>query len=115
MLTPGEGRHGTGFVPIEKQKQETEMNGPQDQQLVKFMMASAFILVLVILVIVFSHEREKPHSPEEFVATAFNQMFPAREWKPGMGPQPFVYHPAGLNRLVWQPLPVQYSQPQSGG
>ena len=92
------------------------MNVTQNQQLVKFMIASVFILVLVILVVVFSHEKEKPHNPEEFAATAFNRMFSVQEWQPGMGvKQPIVYHPAGLNRLTWQPLPAQGLNLQSGG
>jgi hypothetical protein len=64
-----------------------------------------FVVVLVVLVAVFNHEKKKPNSPQDLVAAAFNQTLSVQEWKPGMGNQPFVYHPAGVNRLTWRSLP----------
>ena len=64
-----------------------------------------FACVLLILLIVFTHDMEKPKSPQAAVAAGFNQMFSAGEWKPGTGPKPLLYHPAGFDRLIWKPLP----------
>jgi len=64
-----------------------------------------FVVVLVVLVAVFNHEKKKPNSPQNLVAAAFNQTLSVPEWKPGMGSQPFVYHPADFNQPVWRPLP----------
>jgi hypothetical protein len=64
-----------------------------------------FACVMLILLIVFTHDMEKPKSPQAAVAAGFNQMFSAGEWKPGMGPKPLLYHPAGFDRLIWKPLP----------
>ncbi len=64
-----------------------------------------FVCILLVLFIVFNHDREKPRSPQEAVAAAFSQMFPINEWQPGMGKQPLMYHPAGFNSLTWKPLP----------
>lgn len=75
------------------------------------MVGAVFLCVLLIVVIVMLHEREKPESPQAVAAAAFNQLFSAKEWKPGMGPQPFMYHPAGFNRPVWQPLPQRSGLP----
>lgn len=65
------------------------------------------LCVIVILVIVSIHGREKPESPQALAAAAFGQIFPIKEWKPGMGKKPFVFHPAGAQGLVWQPLPLR--------
>ena len=66
-----------------------------------------FLCVLLVLIIVSIHDREKPESPQALAAAAINQIFPVKEWKPGMGKKPFMYHPAGFNRLVWRPLPLR--------
>ena len=75
------------------------------------MVGAVFLSVLLIIVIVMLHDREKPESPQAVAAAAFNQMFPVKEWKPGMGPQPFMYHPAGINQPIWQPLPQRNALP----
>ena len=75
-----------------------------------FLVGSVFFCVLLVLVIVFSHNREKPESPQALVAAAFNQVFPIQEWKPGMGKQPFMYHPVGFKGMVWRPLPLRPRQ-----
>ena len=61
--------------------------------------------VVLVLTIVFTHDLEKPKSPQAAVAAGFNQMFSTKEWKPGMGQKPLMYHPAGFDRLIWKPLP----------
>ncbi len=70
-----------------------------------------FVVLLIILTIVFSHERTKPKSPQHLVAAAFNQTLSVQEWKPGMGTQPFVYHPAGFNPVVQEWKPGMGTQP----
>jgi hypothetical protein len=62
-----------------------------------------FVGLCVFLVVVLLHEREKPQSPQALVASAFTQIFPAKEWKPGMGKTPLVYHPAAATRPITQP------------
>ncbi|MBF0226385.1 MAG: hypothetical protein HQK76_13100 [Desulfobacterales bacterium] len=73
-----------------------------------------FIFVLGILVVTYNHSKEKPDSPQAVVAAAFNQLFSAKEWQPGMGTKPLIYHPAGFtnrnniypqDNLVWKTLP----------
>jgi hypothetical protein len=76
-----------------------------------FLVGAVFLCVLLVLITVLHHDRQKPTSPQALVAAAFNQLFPVKEWKPGMGKKPFVYHPAGFDRLVWQPLPSRSTQP----
>jgi hypothetical protein len=71
------------------------------------MVGVVFLCVLLVLIIVSIHEKEKPESPQALVAAAINQIFPLKEWKPGMGKKPFMYHPAGFNALVWRPLPLR--------
>ncbi|NVM57906.1 MAG: hypothetical protein HWN51_07290, partial [Desulfobacterales bacterium] len=58
-----------------------------------------FLCVLLVLIAVFNHDKEKPQSPQALVAAAFGDTFRVKEWKPGMGPKPFMYHPAGFNSL----------------
>ncbi len=64
-----------------------------------------FVCILLVLVIVFNHDKEKPRSPQEAVAAAFSQIFSPNEWQPGMGQKPLMYHPAGFQSLTWKPLP----------
>jgi hypothetical protein len=71
------------------------------------MVGVVFLCVLLVLIIVSIHDREKPESPQALVAKAINQIVPLNEWKPGMGKKPFMYHPAGFNALVWRPLPLR--------
>ena len=76
-----------------------------------FLIGLVVLCVLLVLMIVFKHEEEKPKSPQALAAAAINQIFNVQEWKPGMGTQPFMYHPAGLDRPVWKPLPVRTANP----
>ncbi len=73
-----------------------------------------FVCLIVILVMVYSHDKEKPQSPHALVAAGFNQMFPIQEWSPGMGKKPFVYHQAAAIRREWKPLPPRAGM-KSGG
>jgi len=67
--------------------------------------AVVFLGVLGILIGIYTQEKAKPDSPHALVAAAFNQMNIAQEWRPGMGPQPLVYHPAAFSLGVkeWRP------------
>ena len=75
-----------------------------------FLVGSVFVCVLIVLIIVFKHDKEKPKSPQALVAAGFNQMFPVKEWKAGMGEKPFMYHPVGFKGMVWKPLPLRPRQ-----
>ncbi len=98
------------------------------ERTVWFLIGSVVLCVLIVLLIVYKHETEKPRSPQALAAAAFSQFLgvkewqpgmgkqpfmyhPAalrvKEWKPGMGQQPFMYHPAGFNRPEWRPLPAR--------
>ena len=76
-------------------------------QTVWVLVGAVFLSVLLVLITVFNHDKEKPKSPQALVAAAFSNVntFNVKEWKPGMGSRPFMYHPAGFNSLVWRPLP----------
>jgi len=74
------------------------------------LVGAVFACVILVLVIVFNHDMEKPKSPQAAVAAAFSQMFSVNEWKPGMGQTPLMYHPAGFDRLIWKPLPQRQGQ-----
>ena len=85
-----------------------------------FLVGGVIFCVLLVLVLVFYHEKNKPDSPQALVAAGFNQLFNVKEWKPGMGKKPFMYHPAGFENPVWRPLPMRtstpvYNQPTTGG
>lgn len=71
--------------------------------LIGAVMAVVFLMVFVVL----SKAKQKPQSPQAMVAAALNSFFTTQEWQPGMGPQPFLYHPAAQNQPAWQPLPGQ--------
>ena len=66
------------------------------------------LVIFVILLGVIDHAIQKPTSPQALVAAAFNlPPLTAQEWKPGMGPQPLIYHPAGFQEPPlnnWSPL-----------
>ena len=83
------------------------MKGLRETRTLWFLVGTVALCVFLILLVVFNHEREKPKSPQALVAAAFHtpNVFSAQEWQPGMGPQPFMYHPAGFKSVVWRPLP----------
>ncbi|MBF0241706.1 MAG: hypothetical protein HQK64_04420 [Desulfamplus sp.] len=66
---------------------------------------TVFLCLVIVLMIVYNREKEKPDSPQAYVAAQFSQLFNIQEWQPGMGTQPLLYHPAALNSPVWMPLP----------
>jgi len=72
------------------------------------MILSVVVMAVVSIMVTFVVEKakQKPQSPQAMVAAAI------REWKPGMGPQPFMYHPAAQTSPSWRPLP-QTAGPQS--
>ena len=71
--------------------------GDKNQARLPLVMIWAVVLVVFgVTMAVLNHARQKPVSPQELVVAAFNQVIAPNEWKPGMGPQPFVYHPAGF-------------------
>ncbi len=78
------------------------------------LIAAVFITLIVILVMVYSHDKEKPKSPHALVAAGFNQLFPVQEWAPGMGKQPLVYHPAAAVGHEWKQLPPRVSLQSAG-
>jgi hypothetical protein len=82
-----------------------EEKGLSSDRTIWFLVGAVFLCVILVLIAVFNHDREKPKSPQALAAAAFNQALTVKEWKPGMGPKPFMYHPAGLNSMAWRPLP----------
>ncbi|MFH1489209.1 MAG: hypothetical protein ABII06_09910, partial [Pseudomonadota bacterium] len=78
-----------------------------------FLVGLVVLCVLLVLVVVFRHDEEKPKSPQALAAAAFSRMFSVQEWKQGTGKQPFMYHPAGFQRPVWKPLPMRGADPRS--
>ncbi|MBF0376898.1 MAG: hypothetical protein HQK72_05400 [Desulfamplus sp.] len=90
-----------------KNKPEQEMGEPSMWAII----GTVFLCVVIILMIVYNREKEKPDSPQAYVAAKFSQLFNIQEWKPGMGTQPLLYHPAAFNApvqnnsTVWKPLP----------
>ena len=87
-----------------------EIKGLGGDRTIWFLVGAVSLCVLLVLVVVFNHDRAKPRSPQGLVAAAFNtvNMFSVKEWRPGMGPKPFMYHPAGVNSLAWRPLPTRH-------
>ncbi|MBF0451855.1 MAG: hypothetical protein HQK75_14215 [Candidatus Magnetomorum sp.] len=87
---------------------------PENDYQAWLLLALVFIIVAGIVLTVFSHDKIKPQSPQELVATAFNQILTTKEWKPGMGQQPLMYHPAAYQPPVWHPLPPKQVDTQAG-
>lgn len=72
-----------------------------------FLIGCVFCCVLLVLLAVFSHEKNKAQSPQALLAAVFGNGAPVvQEWQPGMGPKPFMYHPAAARGLVWRPLSI---------
>ena len=85
-----------------------------------FLIGCVFCCVLLVLLAVFSHEKNKAQSPQALLAAVFGNSAPVvQEWQPGMGPKPLMYHPAAASGLVWKPLnisPVQRAaRPSNAG
>ena len=96
---------------------EPEYEGEMGERAMWATIGVVFLCVLVVLIIVYNREKEKPNSPQAYVAAKFSQLFNVRDWQSGMGQQPLLYHPAAVsNSPVWMPLPgrsVVY--PQNSG
>ena len=76
-----------------------------------FLIGCVFCCLLLVLLAVFSHEKNKAQSPQALLAAVFGNGAPVfQEWQPGMGPQPLMYHPAAANDLVWKPLNIYPAQ-----
>lgn len=88
--------------------QETENPAPAAKDSTVWIFVGVVSLVIFGLLLgVMDHAIKKPTSPQALVAAAFNlPPLTAKEWKPGMGPQPLIYHPAGFQATVntWNPL-----------
>ena len=81
-------------------------------QTVWFLVFIVFVSIMISVYVVFTHDKVKPNSPQSLVATAFNQLLSIQEWKPGLGPKPFLYHPAAFEEPVWMPLPKGLFNPE---
>jgi len=70
---------------------------------------AVFVAVFLVVAFVLTNAKAKPQSPQAMVAAALSGLLSnpnlGREWQPGMGPKPFLYHPAALTQPAWQPLP----------
>ena len=76
---------------------------------------SVFLIVMLVVLFVLNNSTKKPQSPQALVAAAVQSWFaPPQEWKPGMGPQPLIYHPAA-QQLMWKPLPEAFAGEKNGG
>lgn len=112
----------------------TEQHTPLSDRAIWIVIAVVFLSVLTILLALYNHEKQKPDSPHALAAAAFNQLFAIKEWQPGLGPKPLLYHPAAqvhqqplqqlhpmqnqnpayaprADGLIWRPLP----RPSQGG
>ena len=87
---------------------EAEKSAQVSQDRLVWMIVGIVSLVIFgILFGVLDHAIDKPTSPQALVAAAFNlPSLTVQEWKPGMGPQPLIYHPAAFHAPVntWTPL-----------
>lgn len=81
---------------------------PLRDRTISILIGIVLLCVMGILAVVYSHDEEKPDSPHALVAAGMNQALSTlgiQEWKPGMGKQPLLYHPAAADVMVWHPLP----------
>ncbi|MEI6126267.1 MAG: hypothetical protein WCQ99_06890 [Pseudomonadota bacterium] len=93
---------------------DNEDKQPLNDSAAWILLGCVFLVVVTIILAVFNHEKQKPDSPQAVAAAAFNRIIATQEWKPGMGPQPLIYHPAAATQPVWQPLPPRSGQMQQG-
>ncbi|SLM32736.1 Magnetosome protein MamI with additionnal 2 TM helixes [Desulfamplus magnetovallimortis] len=70
-----------------------------------FIIGIVFLCLSIVLAVVYNRDKAKPDSPHAMVAAGLTRIFQIQEWKPGMGKQPLVYHPAAATTPVWRPLP----------
>nr|AFZ77024.1 magnetosome protein MamI-3 [delta proteobacterium ML-1] len=71
-------------------------------RMVVFLTIVVMTLVVLMVTLVVKNALKKPPSPQAMIAAAI------KEWAPGQGPQPFMYHPAAQTQPQPQPgNPVQ--------
>lgn len=89
---------------------DDENRKPGNDWPVWWVIVLVFFVVFGVVLAVLNHASEKPGSPQSLVAAAFNRPITAKEWRPGMGPEPLIYHPAAFKTVAapgkWQPLYV---------
>ena len=84
-----------------------DVEGVRKDRAVWFLVGCVFCCVSLVLLAVFSHEKQKAQSPQALLAAVLGTgPLGVQEWQPGMGPKPFMYHPAAANGPAWQPLYV---------
>ena len=83
-----------------------DWEGGGKDRAVWFLVGCVFCCVILVVLAVFFHGKNKAQSPQALVAAALSAWTGVQEWKPGMGPQPFMYHPAASNGPMWQPLMI---------
>jgi hypothetical protein len=84
-----------------------EMEGVRQDRAIWFLIGCVFCCVLLVLLTVFFHDKNKAQSPQALLAAVLGTgPSGVPEWQPGMGPQPLMYHPAASQGLSWQPLLV---------
>ena len=57
----------------------TAARNPLSDRTIWLLVGMVFVCVLLVLIIVFHHDREKPKSPQALAVTAINQIFPVKE------------------------------------
>jgi len=92
-----------------------ESDQSNDEPKMWLIIGAVFLSLVLVLGIVYKREKEKPHSPHALVAAGFSQLLNIKEWKPGMGTKPLVYHPAAATAPVWRPLPGRNISLAAGG
>lgn len=73
-------------------------------RMVVFLTIVVMTLVVLMVTLVVKNALKKPPSPQAMIAAAI------KEWAPGQGPQPFMYHPAAQTQVL-AGNPAQPAQP----
>ena len=73
-------------------------------RMVVFLTIVVMTLVVLMVTLVVKNALKKPPSPQAMIAAAI------KEWAPGQGPQPFMYHPAAQTQAL-AGNPAQPAQP----
>lgn len=99
--------HHVIYDPDLSDLQTENLAQPAQERTVWVFVGIVSVVIIGVLLAVMDHAIEKPTSPQALVAAAFNlPPLTAKEWKPGQGPQPLIYHPAGFQTTAntWNPL-----------
>jgi hypothetical protein len=70
-------------------------------RMVVFLTIVVMTLVVLMVTLVVKNALKKPPSPQAMIAAAI------KEWAPGQGPQPFMYHPAAQTQPIQPGNPAQ--------